>query len=754
MDLAIIAIICGTLPLLFMPHLPDARIMLCVILPICCYLWCRGSLCRFMAWGVLGFLWAVFTAGNLVDQINRLSQGPVVHAVVKVSSIALAATARKQTVMHIEQINGRWLVPSIAFSTLWQPKEQPLCAGQRWQMQLRLRPVHGNLNEGGFDSQRWAISQRQPLTAQVKSAILLDPACSWRQRIIRHAENNIGTVRYQAVLLALAFGERGALEPSLRSLMLKTGIAHLMAISGLHVAMVAILIWSLLRVIQFWLPAHRIGYRFPLIASWLGALGYIWLAGAHPPAVRTGLALTLWMLLRIRGIHCSSWQVWLWCIGLILICDPLAVLSDSFWLSATAVLCLIFWFEWVPLSPRFRVGWYWAPLRWLHIQFGITLLLVPMQAGLFLGLSMTSIPANLWAVPLVSLVTVPLILLAVVLGIFPPLSTGLWWAADLTLAWVFTPLHYLQNGWLDLGAASLVVSIMGWLMVIFWRFHWWLRYVSVLVTLAVCCLLWREKAPSYRWRVDMLDIGHGLAMVVEKNGRAILYDTGPRWGTGSAATRNIVPFLNWRGLPVDQIVISHDHLDHIGGLEELQQAFPLATVRSPRLGAGHLPCVAGESWQWQSLQFQVLWPPKAVKTAGNDDSCVIRIDDGKYSLLLTGDAEKRSEAQLVRHQRHLLRATILQVPHHGSKTSSTPPFLRAVAPEAAIASASRYNKWRLPAVKVVARYRENGIIWRDTSRSGQLSVLFFDNDWQIKGFREQIMPRWYHQRFGVEGDNE
>ncbi len=361
-----------------------------------------------MAWGTLGFLWAIFTAGTLVNQVNRLSQGPVVNAVVQVSSIALAGATRKQTVMRIERLNGRWLVPSLAFSTLWQPKERPLCAGQRWLLQLRLRPIHGNLNEGGNDRQRWAMSQRQPLTAQVKSAVLLDQNCSWRQRIITYAENNIGTLRFKAVLLALAFGERAALEPALRTLMLKTGIAHLMAISGLHVAMVAILIWGLLRAMQFFLPAKLIDYRFPLIISWLGALGYVWLAGAHPPAVRTGLALTLWMLLRIRGIHCSSWQIWLWCVGLILVCDPLAVLSDSFWLSATAVFCLIFWFEWVPLNPRFGSGWHWAPLRWLHIQLGITLLLVPMQAGLFHGLTLNAIPANLWAVPLVSLITVPL----------------------------------------------------------------------------------------------------------------------------------------------------------------------------------------------------------------------------------------------------------------------------------------------------------------------------------------------------------
>ncbi|MBP1128942.1 competence protein ComEC [Serratia sp. PL17] len=734
--------------------MPDGLTTLGAVLPASLMLRFRWAICQFIGWWALSFLWAVFCAGQLVAQVEWLSRGSEVTAVVQVGSVTLVPAASKQTVMNIEQVNGRWLMPSIAFTTLWQPEEPRLCAGQRWELQLRLRPMHGTLNEGGFDSQRWAMAQRQPLTAKVRRARLLEGSCNWRQRIISHAESNIGDLRYKSVLLALAFGERTSLDPALRTLMLKTGIAHLMAISGLHVAMAAILIWATLRAVQRLLPAHLIGYRFPLLAGWLGTLMYVWLAGAQPPAVRTALALTLWMLLRLRGVHCSSWQVWLWCVALILICDPLSVLSDSFWLSVLAVACLIFWFEWVPLSARFRSAWYWAPVRWLHIQFGITLLLVPMQAALFLGLTLTSMPANLWAVPVVSLVTVPVILVAVLCGTWPILSGGLWWLANLTLLAVFMPLHYLQRGWVDLGSASLAVSIAGWLLVVFWRFHWWLHYASGLATLAVCCLLWREREPPYRWRVDMLDVGHGLATVIEKNGQAIVYDTGPRWGAGSAAGRNILPFLNWRGLSVEQIILSHDHLDHTGGLDEIQRAFPQATVRSPGFGAGHLPCVAGERWEWQALQFHVLWPPKAVKMAGNDDSCVIRIDDGKYSLLLTGDAEKRAETQLVREQRHSLPATVLQVPHHGSKTSSTAPFLRAVAPVAAIASASRYNKWRLPAAKVVTRYRENGIAWHDTSRSGQLSVLFFDNNWQIKGFREQLMPRWYHQRFGVEGDNE
>lgn len=271
----------------------------------------------------------------------------------------------------------------------------------------------------------------------------------------------------------------------------------------------------------------------------------------------------------------------------------------------------------------------------------MTLLLVPMQAALFLGLTLTSLPANLWAVPIVSLVTVPLILLAVMVGFFPSLSYGLWWLADFTLQWVFVPLNYLQRGWIDLGAASLLASVAGWLIVFCWRFHWWWRYASGLATIAICCVLWREKEPAYRWRVDMLDVGHGLAVVIEQNGKGVLYDTGDRWPGGSAAERHILPMLNWRGIELEQIIISHDHLDHTGGLPAVRRVFPQATVRSPMRGEGHLPCVAGARWRWQGLQFEVLWPPKTRKKPGNDDSCVIRIDDGKHSLLLTGDAEKR-----------------------------------------------------------------------------------------------------------------
>lgn len=383
----------------------------------------------------------------------------------------------------------------------------------------------------------------------------------------------------------------------------------------------------------------------------------------------------------------------------------------------------------------------------------MTLLLMPMQFGLFHGVTWTSLPANLWAVPIVSLLSVPLILFAIISGAGSIVAGGFWRWADLSLTWAMWPLPWLEQGWLRVGSALLPFSVLGWLAVVGWRLRCWASSPCSCIVVLLCCLTWRERQPDYRWRVDMLDVGHGLAVVIERDGKAVMYDTGARWASGSMAEREILPYLHWRGLELEKIIISHSHQDHMGGLSTVQRAFPQAVVYSPLYAAGHYACVRGRQWQWRGLNFRVLWPPQRLKQVGNDDSCTIRVDDGRFSLLLTGDLEARGESALLK-LRAELPSTLLQVPHHGSKTSSTPPFLRAVAPAAALASASRYNQWRLPAEKIIKRYRSYRIAWHDTSRSGQLSALFFDNDWQIKGFREQLMPRWYHQRFGERGDNE
>ncbi|GAB2943103.1 hypothetical protein GCM10011328_10330 [Hafnia psychrotolerans] len=286
-----------------------------------------------------------------------------------------------------------------------------------------------------------------------------------------------------------------------------------------------------------------------------------------------------------------------------------------------------------------------------------------------------------------------------------------------------------------------------------WRFGWLLTCPANLLALVSVMILWLNAKAPERWRVDMIDVGHGLATLISKNGKGILYDTGNRWESGSAAEMNILPFIRWNNIVVEQIIISHSHEDHRGGLDSLKQAFPFAAVRESSVNA-QLPCLEGVAWKWQDLTFNVLWPEKPTDRPMNNDSCVIRIDDGKFSVLLTGDIEAAAERKLVSRYRHELNTTVMQVPHHGSNTSSTAPFLRAVSPQMSIASASRFNQWHLPAKKVVHRYQRAQLAWRDTAHSGQLTVRFYDDYWSISGLREQLFPRWYHQRFGVSGDNE
>lgn len=233
----------------------------------------------------------------------------------------------------------------------------------------------------------------------------------------------------------------------------------------------------------------------------------------------------------------------------------------------------------------------------------------------------------------------------------------------------------------------------------------------------------------------------------------MLYDTGPRWNQGDAGNRVILPWLQRKNLTLRAVVLSHKHLDHRGGLDSIVAAMPETPVRSALPETHHLPCYQGEVWHWGKLHFNVLWPPRGAIRGENNDSCVVRVDDGKVSLLLTGDIELEAERQLVTQQKQALASTILQVPHHGSRTSSSALLLRNVAGRAAIASVARYNAWRMPAKTVVEAYRQNGYLWYDTAQSGQIHIAINAGDWQIKGLREQIMPRWYHQWFGVKRES-
>ncbi|AWH89919.1 DNA internalization-related competence protein ComEC/Rec2 [Limnobaculum parvum] len=411
-----------------------------------------------------------------------------------------------------------------------------------------------------------------------------------------------------------------------------------------------------------------------------------------------------------------------------------------------------FWFQWVPL-PSWITFRYRVLARWLHLQLAMMVLLIPIQLFMFHGISWTSLPANLVAVPVVSFVTVPAILFGLLFCWLPSLAILFWWIADYSLLGVLFTLGELQQGWAAVASSTLLFSGLGWVLIICWRLSLWrCGLFTPWVTLIAILVPFGQK-PDEKWRVDMLDVGHGLAVVIRQGDRAIIYDTGNSWNGGSMAEKEILPFLRWHRLSLLGIIISHQDLDHIGGLDVLQKAYPEAWLRIPNRSSGE-GCQQGDRWQWGHLTFNVLWPPVLVTRAYNANSCVLRISDGKYSVLLTGDLESIQELNLVKHYGNQLVSDILQTPHHGSKSSSTLSFIQTVNPQATLTSVSRYNPWNLPAKSVEQRYKNSRIKWISTAKSGQVSLLFYKDKYRILTLREDFMPRWYHQWFGSLLHNE
>lgn len=741
----------GILPLLFLPTLPDIHhvwmiaVVGCVLASRCQrYVRYAGFIILFFSWGLLAALQVIWPTQHLPGS-NR--------------QVRVVITGTDHATTHyadITHLDGKRLIPAPGIALYGEYLPQAVCIGQQWEMTIRARAVHGQLNDGGFDTQRHALSAHLPLSGHFVHARVVDDRCSWRGQYLARLTERLAPYPWQPVILGLGLGERSSLSKEVKDIMRQTGTAHLMAISGLHIALTAMLGGWIMRGAQCVFPTRWISWRLPLLVGIACAFFYAWLTGMQPPAFRTAISLGIWGALRLSGRQWTPWQVWLCCIAGIVFIDPIAMLSQSLWLSAFAVAALIFWYQWLPLSRNLQAGGGRVWLNLLYIQAGMTILLMPLQILSFHGISLSSVVANLVAVPLITFVTVPLIFLGMLFNLVgpTPIETALWFLTDGSLALLFWFLRLFPHGWLDVDARWLGVSWLSWGVLIVLRLHLWRTFPAIcLTTITLLLFPFWQSHRAQEWSIHMLDVGQGLAMVIERNGRAILYDTGLAWPGGDSAQQLITPWLRWHHLQPEGIILSHEHLDHRGGLNTLLSDWPALCIRSPLGWVGHYPCFRGETWQWQGLTFSAHWPLKDAPVSGNNRSCVVKIDDGVQSILLTGDIEATGERTMIARYWQHLQSTLIQVPHHGSNTSSILPFIQRVNGAAALVSASRYNNWRLPSAKVKKRYQQQGYQWLDTPHLGQITVIFSSQGWKALSLRDQISPRWYHQWFGVPGDN-
>ena len=429
-----------------------------------------------------------------------------------------------------------------------------------------------------------------------------------------------------------------------------------------------------------------------------------------------------------------------------LLWDPWAPLSPGVWLSFGAVGLLLYAGT-GRIARASRTSWRSRLRRALgdgaRTQWIVTIGLVPGTLALFQQVSLVAALANAFAIPMVTLAIVPLALAGIALPI-----DAIWHVA-----------HALTRV-----TMALLDALAAWPSAV-WSQHAPRTWTVVVATAGVLLLLAPRGVPGRAFgcvlllpmflvvpappaegafRLTALDVGQGLAVVIETSRHAMVYDSGPRFGTGDAGQRIVAPFLRAAGIRrLDTLVISHQDVDHAGGAMSLLQTVAVAELRSSlpadsaivarAAGSGtSRRCAAGQSWEWDGVRFSVLFPPleryaePGVKP--NDLSCVVRIDSRYGSALLTGDIEARGEADLLRVREAAdLRADLVVVPHHGSRTSSTPAFVAATAPRVALFAVGYRNRFGHPRPDVVSRYAHAGAIVMRSDHDGAVAMSFGPN---------------------------
>lgn len=729
-----------------------------------------------------------------------VSLGYTHHSALSLLQQAQSITAQKQVVtFEVQEIlHQQDYQTLIATATLadnlreqriflnWKAKEVPQLS-EIWQAEISLRPLSARLNFGGFDRQQWYFSKRITAVGIVKSAVKIADISSLRAEKLQQVKKQTEGLSLQGLLNALAFGERAWLDKNTWSIYQQTNTAHLIAISGLHIGLAMGIGFYLARVVQVFLPTRFIHPYFPLVFGVLFALIYAYLAGFSVPTFRAISALVFVFFIQIMRRHYSPLQLFTLVVGFLLFCDPLMPLSVSFWLSCGAVGCLIVWYRYVPFSLfQWKNRPFSPKVRWIlslfHLQFGLLLFFTPLQLFLFNGLSLSGFLANLIAIPLYSFFLVPLILFAV----FTNGACFSWQLANKLAEGITWLISVFQGNWFNVSfnlALILTALCCGMFMLIISsiyrepevssstrqvkraRFFTLnisksllkndrinvLRCSFGIMSLCFMILLFKQLSKP-NWQLDTLDVGQGLATLIVKNGKGILYDTGSAWQGGNMAELEILPYLQREGITLEKLILSHDDNDHAGGASTILKAYPNMEFITPsrkNYGENHRTfCTAGRHWDWQGLHFQILSPHSIVERADNPHSCVILVDDGKHSVLLTGDAEIKNEQIFART---LGKIDVLQVGHHGSKTSTSEYLLSQVRPDIAIISSGRWNPWKFPHYSVMERLHRYKSVAKNTAISGQVRVNFFKDRLEIQQARTEFSP-WYAHVIGFSSE--
>jgi len=700
---------------------------------------------------VWGFLWALLFAQHYLSQQlppalvgqNIVIEG-VINGLPDYSQRSVRfnfAVTRYISANAQVLLNNQNALPS-KLRLSWYYSKHKIFSGEHWRIKVRLKPPHGMQNPGGFDYEKWLYQQFIHATGYIRK----DSA----NQLIKPANNSIDSLRenllsllsslpdktYQGLLQALTIGHKTQINSQQWQVLRHTGTSHLMAISGLHIGLLAAMVFFLGRwLVPATLCRHISASQMAAIFSIVAAGFYALLAGFSVPTQRAFVMLLVFMLAILLKRPVFSLNTWSWALIAVLLINPVSVLSVGFWLSFIAVLV-------ITLISSARIKYSANKLnKWIlgfRIQWLIAIAMLPLSALLFQQGSLISPIANMLAIPLVGMIIVPLSLFGSLLSAF---------STDMAL-WLFTQISILL---------SLIWELLTWLAA-FPMANWQrssiplymgglaligavllllpngtpMRYCGLFLLLPM--ILYQPPKPEKgAFWVHLLDVGQGLAVLIQTQNKTLLYDSGAKFSERfDIGERVIVPYLNYIGVnKLDKLLISHGDNDHAGGADAIMQALEVesliaeATVfeKKARLGRADSICAAGKHWQWNEVNFEILHP-QTFNASSNNRSCVLKISNNHSSFLIAGDIERKAERQMLKRVPQKLAADILLVPHHGSNTSSSPAWLHKVNPQLAIVSAGYKNRFSHPTKKILARYQSHNIDMLNTAEAGMIKLKF------------------------------
>ena len=705
---------------------------------------------------IIGFLWALLRAHWVLDiSLPSELQGKDLLVTGVVASIPLEDKRKRRFEFDIERVesnNEKISIPH-SLSNLgkvrlsWYRKRASqyenkieIKAGQRWQFWLRLKQPHGFMNPGGFDYEAWLYQKKIRATGYIRInpkkkqyAKKLDdeasgyPVLSLRQYLYDRLTEITSNNDFSGILVALALGERTGITQQQWQVFRATGTNHLVAISGLHIGLLAGFVFFITRRLWPYCGSAALLLAAPRAAAlsslFIAAL-YAALSGFAVPAQRALIMLTIVMFAIYRQHKVQSSHVLSFALFSVLLIDPVAVLSPGFWLSFSAVAIIgLAGFGRLKLDKSWRV--------WGRLQWRISLALIPLLIFLFQQASLVSPLANLFAIPIVSFLVVPLVLLATSIAVFLPDTAAIMYSlSDLILNLLWWLLTFLSNTSISQWYSAkpdilpLSISIIGFALLLTPN-GWPAKYLGVFLIIP---LLWpnTQKLNNGEVEITLLDVGQGLASVIKTKQHVLVFDTGPKFSrsfdTGAAV---VIPFLRQNNIKtLDMLILSHKDNDHRGGFESIQNEVKIDKLVSSYNLKGSEACEAGQRWVWDDVVFEMLNPKNSESyQKRNNASCVLRISAGKESLLLSADIEKQAEKYLVQHHYEQLKSTYLVAPHHGSKTSSSQAFLDAVDPDTILIPVGYKNRYRMPHTSVLQRYNDLGIPILQTYKSGAITML-------------------------------